>query len=188
VRVPPIDVHKLRRNRMPQSSKDRQIIPGGLVPAMDTETESSRTSCSKEHRERQRQRQGGGITAKPVKRNIPGDVAAGEQVIIQLLQALLGIEISELYSHCRQFSRAQRELLQTNELSEKCTRDEEQPPTRWKWQRWRPTSTALAFCPDFRSRVFLRARAVKNPHAHPEIFLDHRQPCASSFFLFFLPP
>ncbi len=122
-----------------------------------------------------------------MKRNIPGDVAAGEQVIIQLLQALLGIEISELYSHCRQFSRAQRELLQTNELSEKCTRDEEQPPTRWKWQRWRPTSTALAFCPDFRSRVFLRARAVKNPHAHPEIFLNHRQPWASSFSFFFCP-
>jgi len=51
-----------------------------------------------------------------VKRNIPGDVAAGEQVIIQLLQALLGIEISELYSHCRQSSRAQRELVQTNGL------------------------------------------------------------------------
>ncbi len=122
-----------------------------------------------------------------MKRSIPGDVAAGEQVIIQLLQALLGIEISELYSHCRQSSRAQRELLQTNGLSEECTREEEQPATCWKWQRWRPTSSALASCPAFISRVSVRARAVENPHAHLEIFLNHRQPGAF-FFLFFFPP
>jgi hypothetical protein len=83
-----------------------------------TQTHNHHEQVVEKNREKdtQRERGGGDITGKPVKRNIPGDVAAGEQVIIQLLQALLGIQISELYSHCRQSSRAQRELLQTNGL------------------------------------------------------------------------
>jgi hypothetical protein len=86
-----------------------QVVQKNTERETETETETERKGG------------GGGITGKPFKRNIPGYVAAGEQVIIQLLQALLGIEISELYSHCRQFSRAQRELLQTNRLSGKRT-------------------------------------------------------------------